>query len=509
VSRNLYRDEIESFLRTPSCAGFQLLGMQDFTGQGEALVGWLDAFYESKGTVDPAEFRQWCGPTVLLAKLPRHTWRSDENFTAELLLHHSGNEDLADAVVEWRSGAAAGTLRARQVSVGSVTSLGKVEFPLDDAREPAARELTLRCRRAGLPDLANRYRFWVYPPQVPRDPGPILVTSAWDDAAKRELGRGGRVLLLAHDLGDAASARQGAWLPLYWSTPFFPGQGRETLGLWVDDQHPALAGFPTGPFNDWQWWHVCAGGRGFDLTGIAPAGWRPVVQPVSDFHFNRLLASIFECQAGGGRLLVCGYDLGEERAKAHPEVAALRASLLRHLASEAVRPTLSLQHAVLDRIFPPPPGVLRNLPPQFAIADLYVQAAVKAGSSNRSLPWQSAADHLLARAEGVAYRVEGDGIWKDPSGSAWHGKRLKVIIRPRAGVPGSLHVRFHDWNHNGRSGSVRCEDETRPLGPHPEGVWLKFDFTREHTNDGQLVLECEASTGPNLQITDLVLLPAE
>ena len=42
LNQIMYKYEIESFLRTPSCAGIQLLSMQDYQGQGEALIGWLD-----------------------------------------------------------------------------------------------------------------------------------------------------------------------------------------------------------------------------------------------------------------------------------------------------------------------------------------------------------------------------------------------------------------------------------------------------------------------------------
>ncbi len=100
-NRILYRDEIESFLRTPSCRGFQLLGMQDFSGQGEALIGWLDSFYDSKGTTDPATFRQYCAPTVPLLKLPSYIYKASEKPTIEALIHHYGEKDIVQATPNW------------------------------------------------------------------------------------------------------------------------------------------------------------------------------------------------------------------------------------------------------------------------------------------------------------------------------------------------------------------------------------------------------------------------
>ena len=44
-----YKEDIESALRTPGFGGFQLLDLHDFPGQGTALVGVVDAFWEPKG----------------------------------------------------------------------------------------------------------------------------------------------------------------------------------------------------------------------------------------------------------------------------------------------------------------------------------------------------------------------------------------------------------------------------------------------------------------------------
>jgi len=48
-----YREDIEACLRTPGLGGFQLLDIQDFPGQGTALVGILNVFMESKGLITP------------------------------------------------------------------------------------------------------------------------------------------------------------------------------------------------------------------------------------------------------------------------------------------------------------------------------------------------------------------------------------------------------------------------------------------------------------------------
>jgi hypothetical protein len=47
-----YKEEIEAALRTPGFGGFQLLDIHDFPGQGTALVGVLDPFWDPKPYVD-------------------------------------------------------------------------------------------------------------------------------------------------------------------------------------------------------------------------------------------------------------------------------------------------------------------------------------------------------------------------------------------------------------------------------------------------------------------------
>ena len=55
-----YKEEIEAAMRSQYIAGFQLLDLQDFSGQGTALVGMLDAFMDSKGLISPEEWRMFC-----------------------------------------------------------------------------------------------------------------------------------------------------------------------------------------------------------------------------------------------------------------------------------------------------------------------------------------------------------------------------------------------------------------------------------------------------------------
>ncbi|HEX8685998.1 MAG TPA: glycoside hydrolase family 2 TIM barrel-domain containing protein, partial [Pyrinomonadaceae bacterium] len=89
-----YKEEIEANLRTPGLAGFQLLDLHDYTGQGTALVGLLDPFWEPKGYATPAEFRRFNSETVPLARLTRRVFNDDETLEAEAEVAHYGAAPL-------------------------------------------------------------------------------------------------------------------------------------------------------------------------------------------------------------------------------------------------------------------------------------------------------------------------------------------------------------------------------------------------------------------------------
>src|SRR5690606_27278995 len=93
--------EIEKALRTPGYSGFQLLSLSDYPGQGTALVGVLDAFWEEKGYISAQEFTKFCNTTVPLTRIPKFVFTNNEQFTAQVEIAHFGQKDLKNVVVKW------------------------------------------------------------------------------------------------------------------------------------------------------------------------------------------------------------------------------------------------------------------------------------------------------------------------------------------------------------------------------------------------------------------------
>jgi len=74
LSQLLYKEEIESALRTPDLAGFELLDIHDYPGQGTSTVGILDCFFDSKGLITPEEYRQFCASVVPLCSFEKYVY---------------------------------------------------------------------------------------------------------------------------------------------------------------------------------------------------------------------------------------------------------------------------------------------------------------------------------------------------------------------------------------------------------------------------------------------------
>ncbi len=74
-----YRRELETLFRTGELSGFQLLDLQDYPGQGTALVGILNALMINKGLITAEKWRRFCSDTVILAEFERFVYYSGES----------------------------------------------------------------------------------------------------------------------------------------------------------------------------------------------------------------------------------------------------------------------------------------------------------------------------------------------------------------------------------------------------------------------------------------------
>lgn len=337
-----YKEDIESALRTPGMGGFELLDLHDFPGQGTALVGVLDPFWEEKGYVTAKEFSRFCNATVPLARLTKRVFTTDEILTAELEVAHFGPTPLEHVAPTFRLVSDDGTVRfsgqltAQDVPVGNGVRLSPLNLDLRGLPAPARYKLVVGL--SGTP-FTNDWDIWVYPAQPKTEPAKdILVTAQFDDAARQHLASGGKLLLTLPGKAvrnfDTAPVKLG-FSSIFWNTAWTGRQAPTTLGILCDPQHPALAGFPTEFHSNWQWWYLIhrAGALRLDLL---PRDLKPIVRVIDDWFTARPLGLIVEGRVGQGRVIVCGFDL--TRDADDPVSRQMRASLLDYMASEKFAP---------------------------------------------------------------------------------------------------------------------------------------------------------------------------
>ena len=344
-----YKEDIESALRTSEMGGFQLLGLSDFPGQGTALVGIVNVFWEDKGYITAPEFRRFSGSTVPLARLEKRVFTTDEHLAADVEVAHFGPAPLTAVAATWTlvddAGHVAGSGRfdPRDIPVGGGNTLGRIDVALNTVPAPARYKLEV-----ALPgtEFANDWDIWVYPPadQVAADvPAGVIVTPELDAAAGTALEAGGTVVLLIPPEKVRPDATRGrialGFSSIFWNTAWTRSQAPHTLGILCDPQHPALATFPTDSHSNWQWWYPVTHASAMILDDL-PAGLHPVVEVIDDWFTNRKLALVFEARVGRGRLLVTSVNLSEPALD--PVRRQLRASLLAYAASPGFSPAVTL-----------------------------------------------------------------------------------------------------------------------------------------------------------------------
>jgi len=354
-----YKEEIESALRTPGMGGFQLLDLHDFPGQGTALVGVLDPFWDSKGYVTAEEYHRFCCETVPLARLKKRIWTNDEMFSAKIEVSHFGPAPIEQTLPHWTimdargKQIAAGELPSRDIELGNAVELGEISVPLAAIRKAGRFALTVSLKGTA---YSNDWDFWVYPRQIDvSTPKGIRLADSLDDETLEHLASGGKVILFPEP-GRVRADESGKIPPgfssIFWNTAWTRRQAPHTLGILCAPSHPALAAFPTEYHSNWQWWDLVTKSGIMILDDFSPE-LRPIVQVIDDWFTNRRLGLIFEGRLNGGKLLVCSIDLKSDLEK-RPVARQMLNSLLRYADSPDFSPMNDLDIEVLRGLFAKP-----------------------------------------------------------------------------------------------------------------------------------------------------------
>ncbi len=362
-----YKEDIESALRTPGMGGFELLDLHDFPGQGTALVGVLDPFWEGKGYVTAEEYRRFCNSTVPLARMARRVFTADESLQADIEVAHFGPEPLSSAAVYWKlvdaSGkkVSSGGWGTKPIPVGNGTALGQVSVDLKSLPAPARYKLVVgvcQLSQASLPRrgdprvFENDWDIWVYPSKVDtQPPAGVTVVEELDSQALSSLDSGGKVLWLIPPSrvwsGQPNKVALG-FSSIFWNTAWTRRQPPTTLGILCDPKHPALANFPTEHHSNWQWWYLVNRAGAMILDDL-PKELSPTVRVIDDWVTNHKLGLVFEGKVGKGKLMVCSIDL-KYNLYQNPVARQMLRSLLDYMGGKSFNPKVAISKEDLARL---------------------------------------------------------------------------------------------------------------------------------------------------------------
>lgn len=260
-----YKREIETLLRSREVSGFQLLDLQDYTGQGTALVGVLNAMMENKGLISAEEWREFCAGTVVLGEFASFTGVMGEDIRFDVQISECDPEKQHTCIRcalmdgERELYACDVTPGARQ---GRLTDAVSVTFPAECYRDAMQERITGLTVVLTLEDgTRNHYPIWLIP-QVD-----IRIT-------REGIEKDGRMVAFvsAEEKADGAAivvpSAEGQ-LPAeyctdFWCYPMFrsisESMGKPvpvgTMGLSIDTASPLLKRFAQEDYTTPAWYAI-------------------------------------------------------------------------------------------------------------------------------------------------------------------------------------------------------------------------------------------------------------
>lgn len=340
----LYRADMEMNLRTPGMGGFQLLDLQDYPGQGTALVGILDAFMDSKGLVTAEKWREACDQVTILAEFPKFCFTSGETVDVPLKVANFSARNIGGKQISWNSPFSAGTTKINHGE--GLVDAGVMSLSIPVVTIPEKMTINLSS-----PDASNSYDIWIFPRDNynisdNKKSDDIIVTKSLDFALA-SLAKGEKVILCP----DTATVKETTLGPLfttdYWNYRMFrsicdkigkePSPG--TLGLLINNRHDAFNLFPTDFHSDWQWYAIVSNSRPLIIDRL-PKDVDPIIEVIDNVERNYRLAMMLECAVGKGKLMILSVDM--DKAMEYPEGRWLMNSIKDYMSSKKFKPDLSL-----------------------------------------------------------------------------------------------------------------------------------------------------------------------
>jgi len=282
-----YKREIETLLRSREVSGFQLLDLQDYTGQGTALVGVLNAMMENKGLISAEEWREFCAGTVVLGEFASFTGMMGEDIRFDVQISECDPEKQHTCIRctlmdgERELYACDVTPGARQ---GRLTDAVSVTFPAECYRDAMQERITGLTVVLTLADgTRNHYPIWLIPPVdiritregIEKDGRMVAFVSAEEKAD-------GAAIVVPSAEGQLPAE----YCTDFWCYPMFrsisESMGKPvpvgTMGLSIDTASPLLKRFAQEDYTTPAWYAILQTAHVQRL----PADIRPAVQMIDN-----------------------------------------------------------------------------------------------------------------------------------------------------------------------------------------------------------------------------------
>ncbi|HNR42155.1 MAG TPA: glycoside hydrolase family 2 TIM barrel-domain containing protein [Bacteroidales bacterium] len=348
-----YKADIEAALRTENFGGFELLDLHDFPGQGSAIVGIVDPFWDPKPYVSADEFKHFCNAVVPLARLPKMIYRNNETFSADLeIAYYAENDEYItpEWVLTGKTGIIDKGNPAGKIKAGRGTiKAGNVQRKLNDITGPEKLTFTFMAGK-----YRNSWDIWVYPAELPviGSRNDIIVTREFNEATAKMLENGASVLLTPRK-GLLRPEKGGdialGFSSIFWNTFWTNHQPPETLGILCNPAHPVFRYFPTEFHSNYQWRDIIMNANVFRLDMISE-DIQPLVRVIDDWFTSRPLGLLFECKVGKGKLIASGADLLSDLEN-RPEAQQFLFSIKSYMLSSDFNPGAEISSGIIKSLY--------------------------------------------------------------------------------------------------------------------------------------------------------------
>lgn len=342
-----YKAVIEALLRSSKSAGFQLLSINDFPGQGYAPVGILDPFWDSKGLVTPEKFREFCAPRVALLRYEKSAYFNDETFNGKAEVYNFSNSEIKNAKLKWWLTDDAGkvlkqgNLKTQTIANDNVSPIGEFSIALNDIA--AAQKLTVHLSVND--QVKNSWNIWVYPrsKSLMQSTDQVLYTTVYDDAAQKQLAAGKTVVLCP--MPNNVKGRKSIFHNHFWNPIMFAWPPM-TIGCLIHQEEPVFKDFTTSYHTDWQWWDILNNAKVIEMQDT-PGQLRPFIQVIDSYDNNQKLGIGFEAKVKGGKLLVLAVDTQKDIDK-RPATQQLLRSIDNYVKSDKFAPKVAVEESFVQ-----------------------------------------------------------------------------------------------------------------------------------------------------------------